>query len=172
MTGIKLSSEDGERLKNSVETLKDRYKRQKVCKFCSEPIVFKHDPEKNRYVPYDLDEIPHWRTCPYDSMTQKRASFGILKKVAVHFCLENPTLNIEETLGLTEKEGKVMHAILEKVVKEIDERKIEESPKVEGDLTFKPEPTDPVGDPDEDIAPSEDLVSSSNPEDLAKPSED
>lgn len=167
MSGIKLSSEENEKLKKSVQNLENRYKQQKVCRFCGAPVAFMQD-EKGKYVPHDLDGTPHWKTCPYETLTQKRASFGILKKVAVFFCLKHPDIDIESDLGLTEKEGKVMHAILGKVLKDIEHSPSEEAQRVEGDLTFSPEPNDPIGDPDEDIAPDENLVKEASPEDLVK----
>lgn len=166
MSGIKLDPQDEERLKKSVENLSGRYKQQRVCRYCGDPLVFKPD-QKNRMIPYDFDGTPHWRTCPYESMTQKRASFGILKKVAVYLSLKHPDLDIETEFGLTEKEGKVMHAVLEKVLREIQPSPVD-TDKVEGDLTFKPEPTDPVGDPDEETAPDEELVKDSTPDDLVE----
>jgi hypothetical protein len=167
--GIKLTPQDGEKLRKSVENLGGRYKQQRVCRYCGEAVIFKPD-NKDRIIPHDIDGTPHWKTCPYESLTQKRASFGILKKAAVYFCLKMPDLDLEQELGLSEKEGKVMHAILEKVLRELASApKSEEPEKVgEDELPFKPEPTDPVGDPDEDIAPDEELIESTSPNDLAK----
>ena len=118
MDGIKLSPQEGEKLRKSVESLSGRYKQQRSCKYCGDDVIFKPD-NKSRVIPHDIDGTPHWQTCPYESLTQKRASFGILKKAAVYFCLKQPDLDLESELGLTAKEGKVMHAILEKVVREL-----------------------------------------------------
>lgn len=166
--GIKLNSEEGEKLSKCVENMKGRFHKQKVCKYCREPIMFKED-DKGRYIPFDLDETPHWKTCPYEKLTQKRASFAILKKAAVYFSLKMPDVDLVEELGLTEKEGKILHAVLERVLREMttsEEEVVEQ--KVEGDLTFKPEPNDPIGDPDEDIAPDEELVKNTDPSNLVQ----
>jgi len=167
--GIKLNPEEGEKLSKCVESMKERFHKQKVCKYCGEPIMFKED-EKGRYVPFDLDGTFHWKTCPYEKLTQKRSSFAILKKAAIYFSLKMPELDLVSELGLSEKEGKILHAILERVVKEMTptppEKEAVSEQKVEGDLTFKPEPNDPIGDPDEDIAPDEELVKKTAPSNL------
>ena len=163
---ITLSPQDGENVRKSVENLKRKYQK-KVCKYCGEPIMFKE--YEGRVVPHDLDEVPHWSTCPYSNFTQKKSALGILKKIAVHFASNDPECDFETLFNLTKREGKVFHAVLEKLLKTVDSP--EESQVVSDELSFKPEPTDPVGDPDEERAPDEDLIKETSPEELVKSEE-
>lgn len=161
MSGIVVSAEDSERLQEHAKNLKQRYQ-QKVCKNCGESIVFQKVQEdgQEKVIPYDLDGKPHWKSCPYSYYIQKKTSFHILKKLITYHSLRHSEVDIESDLGLTEKEGKVYHAILDRVLKEVAPAlaAITDNPRVEDEITFKPQPTDPVGDPDEERAPNEELV--------------
>lgn len=158
---ITLTPSEGEKVRKSVESLKQK-QHKKLCRSCGEEIQFKEVGDK--YIPHDLDDSPHWRTCPFVSRTQKIVGLEILKKIGLYYALNEPDLDLEQTFNLTSKEGKVYRAVLEKLVNGLD--KPEEPQVIEGDLSFKPVPTDPVGDPDEERAPSEDLIKETSPEEL------
>lgn len=150
---ITLTPQEEEKIRKSVESLKQKYQK-KLCKHCGDPIIFKE--YEGRVIPHNVDGIPHWNTCPYSGFAQKKTALGILKKIAFHFAVHDPEFDLENKFGLSKTEGKVFHALLEKLLKTLDVP--DPVQVVNDDLSFKPEPTDPIGDPDEELAPAEELI--------------
>ncbi len=158
--GFDLTTEDKEKVKTSLTTLKRKLKTS-TCRKCGEKINFAPDGNE-RIIPHNLDGTAHWQSCPYSGFTQKKAAPDIMKKLAVLFILKYG-LNLEDEAGLTKRETQIVHATLEKIFKDetpVEKPKVieENDGKVDDEVQFKPEPCDSVGDPDEERAPSEDLV--------------
>lgn len=162
MGGIEsLSTEDSAKLREHANSLKSRYQ-QKLCKHCASPITFAK--YEGVVIPHDLSGEPHWKTCPYSKHSQKKMARALLKKFAVYFSLKHSDVDVESEIGLTELEGKVYHAILEDAIGQAqvlvasDDSQKAELDESKAEVPFVPVPTDPIGDPDEERAPSEELV--------------
>ena len=174
--GFKLSEEEQKKVKGSLTTLKKKL-RTSTCRQCGASVKFVELPE-GRTIPHNLDGVPHWQTCPYKSFAQRKSAVDIMKKLAVLFVIKQG-LNLEEEAGLTEMEVKIVHATLERMFKEESSpvkkavESIAEGDSVKNeDIQFKPEPCDSVGDPDEERAPSEDLVTNVEKDIIAEKSLD
>lgn len=185
LSGLTLSNKDHDKIVDSLRTIKTKLAKA-VCRYCSEQIIF---VEGDKHSPLDPAGTPHWKSCSHSTWFQKKLSFTIMKKLAIFFTLKQGT-DFELDAGLSKKEVQVIHAVLEKafrprvkvqtseeahviasdVVEDIhdalDKSISEQSTSVSGDLQFTPVPTDPVGDPDEAIAPSEESVGEAEPDDL------
>lgn len=154
--GFSLSKEDELKLQSSLTTLRKKFK-SAICKKCGERITFL-EGEKEKIIPHNLDQTPHWQTCAYSAFTQKKASLDILKKLAVLFVVKLG-FDLETEASLSKKEAQIVHALLEKMFKEDSPFPVDtEDQQVDDEVQFKPEPCDSVGDPDEERAPSEELV--------------
>jgi len=155
--------------------------RSPSCKFCKRPVFFKPVTENGhtRHIAYNEDNVEHWKSCPYSPFYQKKSSLKMVRKALV-FLLLKTDIDLQGDIGLDMDEMEVAHAILEREFKSvkvsgsvgkvieapaesdvedfIKDVKKEESAKIEDELSFDPIPTDPVGDPDEEIAPSEEEI--------------
>lgn len=159
--GHVLSEADQKKVRESLVALKSNLKTS-TCRRCGEPIRFAKG-EDLKIIPHNLDGSAHWQTCPYSGFAQRKASLGIMKKLAVLQILKYG-LNLEGEAGLTKTEVQIVHATLERIFKDdnhaktVVEDKMPDVGKVDDDVQFKPEPCDPIGDPDEERAPLEGLV--------------
>ena len=174
--GLQLSEEESKKVKSSLTTMKRKFRRA-TCRKCGEDIQF--IDVNGRMIPHNLDNNPHWQTCSYSSFAQKKASLNIMKKLSVLFIVKLG-LDVETEAGLTKKEAQIVHAVLEKVFRE-SEMETSENPgevidnNTEEDLKedlqavveesggeqVDEDPAngdDPIGDPDEDLAPSEEAI--------------
>lgn len=161
--GLEMSPEEKKKVKDSLTHLR-RKNRKSVCKKCGEEVKFQDNGKK--VIPFNLDDAPHWRTCPYSSYSQRKASPSIARKMSVYFVMTQG-IELGAKVGLTKKEIQVVHAMLERIFRDHEDADMQEKPSipsgedtgpVNGDLSFKPSPCDPVGDPDEERAPDEVLV--------------
>jgi len=170
--GYKLSGDEERKVHESLRTMKRKLKKTILCKKCNEPIKFA--VEAGRTIPFDLDDVPHWQTCSYSGFTQKKAALDIVKKLGVLFIVKHGT-DLEMEAGLSKKEVQILHAILEKIFREENEESepskgdadiaevIQKNAEVSGDkldnsIPFELKSCDPIGDPDEDRAPSEEAI--------------
>lgn len=158
-----LKEKDGRKIKEEIFNFSDKHIK-KICKYCYAQIMFK-DVEGKK-IPVDLNDEPHWKTCPNSSFVQKRFALQILKKVLSYQTLKADEPDYLDSLALGAKldevEIKVVRSILVRSLKDyIDtEAQDETNREIKTDipedaLTFKPVPTDPISDPDEDRAPEE-----------------
>ena len=83
--GLELSEEESKKVKNSLTSMKRKFRRA-TCRKCGEDIQFVD--VGGRMIPHNLDNNPHWQTCPYSSFAQKKASLSIMKKLAVLFIVK------------------------------------------------------------------------------------
>lgn len=97
----------------TVDGLKKKYQAT-PCHQCGEPITFKRGNGK-RMEPYSLDGKPHWQTCPYSGLAQKRQAYGILRKTLVFLITKHG--DKFEDIGLNPYESKVATAMLDREVK-------------------------------------------------------
>lgn len=176
-TGFTLSDEDSEKVKTSLSGLKKRFRTAR-CRDCDEEITFSRNERDGKTIPYSLDGNEHWKSCPYSTYSQRRAAPGIMKKLAILF-VHKYGINIDSEANLTRKETQIVLAALEKAFRspkvevadtpgEVIDNNSEEDIKKdlkELEVSIPPCPQelppgdDPVGDPDEDLAPSEDVIS-------------
>jgi hypothetical protein len=172
--GLSLSEEESQKVKSSLTSMKRKFRRA-TCRKCGEDIQFVD--VNGRMIPHNLDNNPHWQTCSYSSFAQKKASLNIMKKLSVLFIVKLG-LDVESEAGLTKKEAQIVHAVLEKVFKEsqletaetpgeIIDNNSEEDLKADLQAVesedaasdeVEPKGDDPIGDPDEDLAPSEEAI--------------
>lgn len=179
--GYKLSPEQESKVKSTLDVIKKKY-RKSTCKRCGEPITFQK--EGGKVVPNDPSGSPHWQVCPYSLYAQKKAALPLLKKMSL-FLLAHPSLEFDQIGFITREEFRIIQAILEKefkrletsettgkILKEDGEEEVKKAlveteviggEKIASDVTFTPEPNDPIGDPDEERAPSEEEVEKAEP---------
>ena len=174
--GLKLTDKEETQVRESLKEIKKSFNKRLVCRFCTEEIKFVE--KESRQIPHNLDGAPHWQTCPYSTFFQKKMSFNIMKKLAVFFTLKYGA-NFEKSAALTPSEVRVIHAVLERefrsrpdivsggetmvvqceteeeVASAIQKTHDNTAGEVSGEIQFKPAPTDPIGDPDEERAPAE-----------------
>ena len=179
--GYKLNESEEKKVHESLRTMKKKLKKIILCRKCGEQIKFAL--EEGRSIPFDMDDVPHWQTCAYSGFTQKKASLDIAKKLGILFLLKNGA-DLEAEAGFTKKEVQILHAILEKIFKQgaedseeskgpdedlkvldenasiLDEHAIviNPGPVLENPIPFEVQSCDPIGDPDEERAPSEELI--------------
>ena len=158
--GFQISNEEEAKLKTHLSSLKKRLKKA-TCNRCGEEIKFVVG-EDSRRLPHDPDGTPHWQSCASSSFAQKKASFDIMKKLAVLHLMKYGS-NLEKDAGLTVREVQIVQSVLEKIFREEKRDGIPYAPEepiiVKDDIQFSPEPCDSIGDPDEERAPSEEEVS-------------
>ena len=192
--GFKLTDKEETKVRESLREIKRSFIKKPTCRFCTEEIKF--IPTDVKQLPHNLDGTPHWQTCPYSTFFQKKMSFNIMKKLAVFFTLKHGA-QFEKDTALTLKEIQVVHAVLEREFRATQPIAVAEDSKVlqcdteeevistiqknydnltadvPGEIQFKPLPTDPIGDPDEDRAPLEKDIPTVTPltslEDLLSP---
>jgi hypothetical protein len=177
----KLNESEEKIVHESLRTMKKKLKKTILCRKCGEQIKFAL--EEGRSIPFDMDDVPHWQTCSYSGFTQKKAALDIAKKLGILFLLKNGT-DLEAEAGFTKKEVQILHAILEKIFKqgnedseeskgqEEDLKILDENAKIldehvipvtpgsvlDDPMPFAVQACDPIGDPDEERAPSEELI--------------
>lgn len=94
-----------------IEAIKRRYETT-PCRMCSEPIVFKKGTGK-KMQPYNPDgTTPHWETCSYSPLVQKRTAHVILRKILSYLVMRHGDKFVEA--GLDPYESKIAAAILTK----------------------------------------------------------
>ena len=179
--GFKLSEEESKKVKSSLTTMKKKFRRA-TCRKCGGDIQFVDI--NGKMIPHDLDNNPHWQSCPYSPFTQKKAALSIMKKLSVLFIVKHG-LDVEKEAGLSKKEAQIVHAVLERAFKEpevaetpgeVIDNNTEDDLKedlqavdtVEVEVQELPSGDDPIGDPDEDLAPSEEAI---HEEESKEPSE-
>lgn len=177
--GFTLSKEEEAKVKSSLNSLRKKKKRQAICKMCGANIKFTQAGSKT--IPHDMDDRAHWETCPYNIFSQKKHSLTIMRKLAVLFIIKSG-INLEKEAGLTDYESLIVQAVLEKAFRETEDsvekgetpgevleaptdEDVEESLKEIDTEGSSPEvflntqgAADPIGDPDEDLAPTEEEV--------------
>lgn len=179
-TGISLDSSELARVEESLTELKRRHKKN-VCRYCLESIEFKDSEDKSTRIPFDLDGTAHWKTCLAGQFIHKKMALKMVQKFGVFFLLEQG-VDLESKIGFTQKEAKVIHYIIERMLKSnkldiknepvvlspetTDETVKEELDKIDSIQQNKvstedlvTDGDDPIGDPDEDLAVAEDLIS-------------
>jgi len=178
LSGLNLTDKDHDQIVESLKIIK-RQSKKPVCKFCGDTILFQQGDTKG--IPLNPDLVPHWKTCPYSLWYQKKTAYNIMRKLSVFFTLRHGSA-FEKEAGLSTRETQVIHAVLEREfrprvevtvsseahvissetlenIKEVIDKECKDhSSPVPGDLQFKPIPTDPIGDPDEAIAPPEESI--------------
>jgi hypothetical protein len=155
-----LSVEDQKDVQQKLEVLKRKFKKT-ICKKCGDEIHFISD-SSGRPFAYDADgTTPHWQSCPNSIYTQKKASMTIMRKLAALFLIKHG-LDLEKEANLTKREVQIIQASLEYCLQKQTEFILpiskEDPRKVDGEISFKPDPCDCVGDPDEERAVSEEMV--------------
>jgi hypothetical protein len=152
---MELNDLDRQKVSETLSTLKAK-SNKRWCRDCGESIQMRF--EQDRLIPFDLDGTPHWKTCPYSGFVQKKCSFAILRKMIVHICLKH-NVDLENDLGLTKHEILVVRSMLESMLKATAPAPAAEVVQaIVDDCQFKPVPCDPIGDPDEERAPNENLI--------------
>lgn len=173
--GFKISESESRELQSSLSSLKKKFRRN-ACRDCGDDIQFLE--VEGKMIPHNLDGEPHWKTCPFGSFAQRKSSLSIMKKLAVYTFIKD-RVDLEEEVGLTSSEARIVHAVLEKICKsqvlvtadspgEVIDNNTEDDVKEdllnieytgEGvSLGAELKGDDPIGDPDEDLAPSEEFV--------------
>lgn len=155
---LNLSAEDQLDVQNKLEIIKRRFKKT-VCKKCGDEIHFV-SKEGEKPLAYNADGVtPHWQTCPSSTYTQKKASMAIMRKLAALFLIKHG-LDLEKEANLTPREIQIIQASLEHCMqKQSYTPELGDPRKVDGEISFSPNPCDCVGDPDEERAASEEMVS-------------
>lgn len=157
-----LSEKDEQDVQEKLEVLKKRLKKT-ICKKCGDEIHFITEGDGKPFA-YDADGVtPHWQSCPNSVYTQKKASMTIMRKLAALFLIKHG-IDLEKEANLTKREVQIIQASLEYCLQKqitpiVNSVASKEDPrKVNGDISFKPSPCDCVGDPDEERAVSEEMV--------------
>ena len=158
-----LSVEDQLDVQQKLEVLKRKLKKT-ICKKCGDEIHFISEQGGKPFA-YNADgTTPHWQTCPSSVYTQKKASMTIMRKLAALFLIKHG-MDLEKEANLTKREVQIIQASLEyclqkESVTEVSLPMSKDDPrKVSGEISFRPDPCDCVGDPDEERAVSEEMVS-------------
>ena len=157
-----LNTKDKADVQQKLQIIRNRFKKR-VCKKCGDEIHFVSQ-EGEKPLAYNVDgSTPHWKTCPSSLYTQKKASLTIMRKLAAFFLVKH-NVDLEGEVNLTPREVQIVQASLESLLEKTSETNLDlnsnpEGEKVKGDMSFKPLPCDSIGDPDEERAPSEELVS-------------
>ena len=157
-----LSKQDKIDVHQKLQVIKNRFKKR-ICKKCGDEIHFISE-NGEKPLAYNTDgSTPHWKTCPASLYTQKKAALTIMRKLAAFFLIKH-SVDLESEVCLTPREVQIVQSSLESLIernlgKKDSIDKIDEGEEVKGDITFKPIPCDSIGDPDEERAPSEELVS-------------